>query len=100
MDESALKTTTNSSELQSNSSSHPDKNKKLIVLLFSFSILIIVLGIVLAYTSSNERNLSTIPGTTTKPNVLVKTEYENPFDKSAQYVNPFSSYKNPFDTLK
>lgn len=29
--------------------------------------------------------------------VQLKTEYSNPFDKKTQYVNPFSSYKNPFD---
>lgn len=35
-----------------------------------------------------------------KTTVPLKTEYQNPFDKDAQYVNPFSSYKNPFDQLK
>lgn len=35
-----------------------------------------------------------------EPEVVVKTEYQNPFDKNNQYVNPFSEYKNPFDTLK
>lgn len=28
--------------------------------------------------------------------VEMKTEYENPFDKNTQYVNPFEEYKNPF----
>lgn len=32
--------------------------------------------------------------------VELKNEYDNPFDKSAQYVNPFSSRKNPFDSMK
>lgn len=31
-----------------------------------------------------------------KPVVALKTEYENPFDKNTQYVNPFETYKNPF----
>lgn len=35
-----------------------------------------------------------------EPTVSLQTKYQNPFDKSAQYVNPFSEYKNPFDTLK
>lgn len=26
--------------------------------------------------------------------------YQNPFDQKTQYVNPFSNYKNPFDSLK
>lgn len=32
--------------------------------------------------------------------VSLQTQYKNPFDKSAQYVNPFAQYKNPFDALK
>lgn len=32
--------------------------------------------------------------------VALKRDYQNPLDKDAQYVNPFSSYKNPFDNLK
>lgn len=35
-----------------------------------------------------------------EPTVSLQTSYKNPFDKAAQYVNPFSSYKNPFDVLK
>lgn len=35
-----------------------------------------------------------------QPSVSLQKQYQNPFDKSAQYVNPFSSYKNPFDLLK
>lgn len=31
-----------------------------------------------------------------KPTVAVKTEYENPFKKETQFVNPFQTYKNPF----
>ncbi len=34
--------------------------------------------------------------TAVKPNA----QYQNPFDKSTQYVNPFSGNKNPFDNLK
>ena len=35
-----------------------------------------------------------------EPTVALKTQYQNPFDKATQYVNPFSSYQNPFDNLK
>ena len=31
-----------------------------------------------------------------QPSVNLKTEYQNPFDKNSQYVNPFQTYKNPF----
>ena len=32
--------------------------------------------------------------------VSLKSEYENPFDKNTQYVNPFEGYKNPFVVAK
>ena len=31
-----------------------------------------------------------------EPKVELKTEYQNPFHKESQYVNPFDKYKNPF----
>ena len=34
------------------------------------------------------------------PSVSLKSEYENPFDKNTQYVNPFEGYKNPFVVAK
>lgn len=41
------------------------------------------------------------PSITPTPTVLLKTEYDNPFDEKSNYDNPFSEskdYKNPFDT--
>ena len=35
-----------------------------------------------------------------KPDVELKSQYTNPFEADAQFVNPFSQYKNPFDFLK
>lgn len=32
--------------------------------------------------------------------VAVKEDYTNPFDKEAQYLNPFSQYKSPFENIK
>ena len=32
--------------------------------------------------------------------VSLKPEYQNPFDKTSQYVNPFETYKNPFAVAK
>lgn len=40
-----------------------------------------------------------LPGTKQDPTVSLQTKYDNPFDQSSQYVNPFASYKNPFDGL-
>ena len=43
-----------------------------------------------------------VPGIIKVPtsSVELKPEYENPLDKEAQYTNPFSDYKNPFDAIK
>ena len=35
-----------------------------------------------------------------EPTVTLQTQFKNPFDKGSQYTNPFSSNKNPFDSLK
>lgn len=35
-----------------------------------------------------------------EPTVVLQKQYQNPFDKSTQYVNPFSEFKNPFDLIK
>ncbi len=32
--------------------------------------------------------------------VELQADYKNPLDKSSQYVNPFSEFKNPFDNLE
>lgn len=41
-----------------------------------------------------------IPGTKKEPTVTLQNQYQNPFDKSSGYRNPFSEYANPFDALK
>lgn len=45
------------------------------------------------------KNLPNLQSLKQEPTVSLQTSYKNPFDKSAQYVNPFSAYKNPFDSL-
>ena len=40
-----------------------------------------------------------LPGIAKVAKVELKTEYKNPFDKETQYVNPFLTYKNPFNNL-
>lgn len=32
--------------------------------------------------------------------ITLKTEYSNPFEPAAQYVNPFQEYKSPFQSLQ
>lgn len=36
---------------------------------------------------------------TKQASVVLKKEYDNPFDKNTQYANPFLSSQNPFDNL-
>jgi len=40
------------------------------------------------------------PRPTSNVEVPVETQYQNPFDENTQYVNPFSSYQNPFDSIE
>lgn len=40
------------------------------------------------------------PRPTSTVEIPVETQYENPFDENTQYVNPFSNYQNPFDSIK
>lgn len=38
--------------------------------------------------------------TSQEPKVSVKEEYQNPFKKETQYVNPFDDFKSPFLSLE
>lgn len=65
-------------------------------------VVIVIIGVVLF-----SKGTVKIPGksalqttSSAEPQVELKTEYQNPFDKSTQYENPFSEYQNPFDQLK
>ncbi len=44
--------------------------------------------------------LPALPSLKKEPTVSLQKQYQNPFDKGAQYLNPFTQYKNPFDALK
>lgn len=48
-------------------------------------------------------NTTLVPSQTPTPTILLKTEYNNPFDEKSQYTNPFSqtdTYTNPFDSAQ
>lgn len=73
--------------------------------LFILIAVLLLLGVGLVFTSlwSKKYTLpfsSQTKETTNESTVTLKTDYQNPFDKNTQYVNPFSEYKNPFDSLK
>ena len=60
----------------------------------------ITVGLLLIYkgvVKNPAPNLIKIPS---PPRVELAPDYKNPLDKEAQYTNPFSEYKNPFDSLK
>lgn len=58
-------------------------------------LIIVLVGVLLAYS----KGVVQLPSQLVfqkKPTVTLKTEYNNPFNKEVQYVNPFEKYKNPF----
>lgn len=58
-------------------------------------IIVVLVGIILAY-SKAVPIASQLIFQKKQPTVTLKTEYNNPFNKESQYVNPFEKYKNPF----
>ncbi len=62
-------------------------------------LVLVVLGVGTYLVSSGKLAL---PGLkkSSEAKITLQIEVKNPFDKNAQYVNPFSGYKNPFDTAK
>ena len=88
--------TTNFDTITSNTKTQ--RNKKLIIAIGLFGIIVIIL-IVSLFTMSSKKSSPTSENKTSSE-IKPKTEYKNPFDKNTQYVNPFSGYKNPFDQLK
>lgn len=90
----------------------PKKKTSLIVILAGLSLIFIALVVVGAYyftilksekgapltTQKTEKEISLTP--VQEASVLLKADYQNPFEESAQYVNPFSEYNNPFDLVE
>lgn len=75
------------------------------IIIYGMLILLIVLTYGLIIMARSQNITLTIIGTPAKPatqstSVAPETNYANPFDKNTQYVNPFSTYKNPFDSLQ
>ena len=77
-----------------------DKQRGFAHLLILLLLVLIVFGAV--FFLKDKLTLPKIPGivSTQQPKVAVKTEYQNPFKKVTQYVNPFDQYKSPFVNLK
>ena len=73
------------------------KNRRVVLLLLLILAVIAAL-FMLVYFKGAKSPLGKAPHK--GPKVSTKTEYNNPFDKKSQYVNPFESYKNPFVVSK
>ncbi len=79
------------------------KNRKnFIILAVSGVIIVLFLAVIVFVVTSlqKEKETESLPQTLQTSSVAPRTEYENPFEENSQYVNPFFSYKNPFDNLK
>lgn len=62
--------------------------------------LLLIIGVVLFLLVSQGIIKNPLKPSSKEASAPLQTTYQNPFDKSSQYVNPFSSYQNPFDSLK
>lgn len=60
--------------------------------------LMLILLLIAAYLIYSKTNLSQRSSSVTT--IQPQSSYQNPFDKTTQYTNPFSQYKNPFDNLQ
>lgn len=63
-------------------------------------LVLLLLGGIIVYLLVSRSLISNPFASLQKSTVALQTKYQNPFDKNAQYANPFSQYKNPFDIAK
>lgn len=79
-------------------------NQKGVIALAAPLLILLIIAVILATAYSlgfiKISSLPKLPGQKKEPTVSLQKQYQNPFDKNSQFVNPFSSYKNPFDELK
>lgn len=92
-------------ELSQNSVIVFNKNKqiRLLVLVVLFALAAAITNYVILQRRAEEVNQAksfTIKSKPEQSTISLTKDYKNPFEKDAQYINPFSQYKNPFDVLK
>lgn len=76
------------------------ESKKRIKVLVLLVLVVVVVVSALVYFKIIRNPIQNIPLLQKEPKVSIKTEYNNPFDKKTQYINPFETYKNPFVVAK
>lgn len=78
------------------------RNRRVLIVLPVFLLIVgvVYVGLIRFGIIKDPFPLQNIPFLQQGPQVSLKTEYKNPFDKKTQYVNPFDTYKNPFVVAK
>ncbi len=80
------------------------KNQKGVIHLFLPLLLLLIIGVVVFLLSKfgyiKLPQLPSVPFLNSGSSASLKSEYQNPFKKETQYVNPFEPYKNPFEVAK
>jgi hypothetical protein len=68
----------------------------ILVLFFAATVLTIAFFVYKTLTNSTKK----IAQQSEVIQIALKNEYENPFEETTQYQNPFDEYHNPFDDIK
>ncbi len=74
--------------------------KGVISLILPLLLLLIAAVGALVYFGIISNPFKNLPFLSSGPKVSLKEEYQNPFNKETQYVNPFEASKNPFKVAK
>ena len=74
------------------------KGSVLLILVLIF-IAVVITGAVIVYKTMTN-STKKLSKTSQELTLVLKSEYNNPFDKKTQYENPFNESHNPFDDLK
>lgn len=63
-------------------------------------LIVIAVVFVVLYLLFGKKLLTKLPSLSGQPKVALKEDYQNPFDRKTQYVNPFDKFKNPFEVAR
>lgn len=75
-------------------------NHRIVIYGMLLVLMILSYGMITLLRQQNSSTTTDTKSNSQKSAIAPQTSYANPFDKKSQYTNPFSEYKNPFDTLK
>lgn len=81
------------SEAPSVSNKQPAKKKFLAIVLLTVVIVLVILLVSLSFSHKLQQQQNPSSTASQTPLINLRTEYQNPFDKNAQYENPFENLK-------